>query len=280
MQMYCKISLSVIIAILCSTQFTICEESKKLEIENNDSRRPLPLGFSGPYSRLLWAHGDYTKLKLIIRTNKKDYYPDEAISISFHLRNDSDGDVNILGYPLVPFEGRLRWKLFHSNYDAVIDRAIFKETNQRRNQEDYDNTSVGRGGIHITLKPGHECFLGRYPMNEYIDLSKPDTYEWTCFLATAIFGQYFDPPLQSNTLTFRVLEEGEKAEPIEIGINPPKGEEVFKQPKPPKSVFYVYDDDEPHTPRMRTSDGRSIAKPRKIIDISPETYYHERMPVE
>jgi len=58
-------------------------------------------------------------------------------------------------------------------------------------------------------------------------------------------------------------------------MNPPKGKEVFKQPKPPKSVFYVYEDDEPDYPWIRTDNGRFIAKPRKIIDVSPEMYYRQ-----
>ena len=134
-------------------------------------------------------------------------------------------------------------------------------------------------GWHIELQPGEEHQIGTVDilgqLNRYFDLSIPDTYMLVCFLGTACFGQYYEPLLQSNTLTFRVLENGEKAENTEEDLNPPKGKEVFMQPKPPKNVFYVYDDDEPDYPWMRTDNGPFIAKPRKIIDISPEMYYRD-----
>ena len=65
----------------------------------------------------------------------------------------------------------------------------------------------------------------------------------------------------------------------EPDMNLPEDEEGFKQPKPPKSVFHVYEGDEPDTPWMRTDNGRLIAKPRKVIDISPGMYYSEKPPV-
>ncbi|MCL2348242.1 MAG: hypothetical protein FWC50_08265, partial [Planctomycetaceae bacterium] len=43
--------------------------------------------------------------------------------------------------------------------------------------------------------------------------------------------------------------------------NPLPGKEVFKQPKPPKNVFYIHTDTEPYI---------------KYLDVSPYTYYRER----
>jgi len=41
-----------------------------------------------------------------------------------------------------------------------------------------------------------------------------------------------------------MLEDGEKAENLEEDMISPQGKEVFKQPKLPKSIFYVFDDDD------------------------------------
>jgi len=265
---------------MCPIGIVFCEEPKGLTPEDIaifaashvDGPRRLPF---------LWAHGDYTKLKLIIRSAKKDFELCKPVNVMFFVRNDSDDEITVQSSHIIDNSYDL-WKLFHSNYDAVPLRFILQDQIRKRNEADGDYSGIllPRGATYITLKPGQECQINEDRMDKYFDLSKPDIYELTCFLATACFGQYYDPPLQSNTLTFRILEDDEKAENTEGGMNPHKGEEVFKQPKPPKSVFYVYDDDEPDYPWIRTDNGRFIAKPRKIIDISPEMYYREKVPVE
>ena len=237
----------------------------------------------GPFPPL-WAHGDYTKLKLIIRLEKKDYNPNEPVTIMFFARNDSNNEVTIQDSASIE-DGHSFGRLFHSNYDEVPMTNEWGKMSRlnRLNREsevfgEYGRTlrSMRGSGAHTKLQPGKERRLDRSQLNRYFDLSKPDTYELTCFLATACFGQYYELPLQSNTLTFRILEDGEKAKNTEEGMNPPKGKEVFKQPKPPKSVFYVYEGDEPDDPWIQTDNGRFIAKPRKIIDISPEMYYRQK----
>jgi hypothetical protein len=126
----------------------------------------------------------------------------------------------------------------------------------------------------MKLQPGqkHELHISQICLNDYFDLSKPDTYELTCFTTSFIGGQYYETPRQSNTLTFRVLEGSGHVPTIEDGkrkmeakliyTNPPPGEEVFKQPKPPKNVFYVHTDTEPYI--------------KYLDDVSPYTYYRER----
>ncbi|MCL2624523.1 MAG: hypothetical protein FWD31_12745, partial [Planctomycetaceae bacterium] len=51
--------------------------------------------------------------------------------------------------------------------------------------------------------------------------------------------------------------------------NPPLGEEVFKQPKPPRNVFYVGVGNVLPPPGFNVS-------PLSVIDISPYTYYREK----
>ena len=280
MKMYCKILLFTSILGLCNVKDTFCAEMEKLTDEIRRKIRAELISDGGPRP-FLWAHGDYTKLKLIIRSDKKDYDPGEPVKLMFFLRNDSKSEIHVQE----SFGIEHSWcygKLFYSNHDEVPLVLAWQNIRQNRESEEFDRILRGKesSGLHTKLQPGEErqSFGSTLEqLDRYFDLSQPDTYELTCFLATACFGQYYDPPLQSNTLTFRILEDGEKAENAEGGMNPPKGEEVFKQLKPPKSVFYVYEDDDSGHPWMRTSDGRFIAKPRKIIDVSPETYYRQNV---
>ena len=280
MQTFARILPAVAIWMLCGTGGVFCAETKELtEIKEKISSLSV-LNPEAPPSP--WAHGDYTKLKLIIRSSKKIYNLDEPVRINVFVYNNSDSEVIVKRYSF-SLGGCFTWKLFHSNYDEVDLvpkwKNIFQKWKEYCEKEGVDNSLVLKAegwGSHIKLPPKQEQQVTwGDSLNEYADLSKPDTYELTCFLATACFGQYYEPPLQSNTLTFRVFEKGEKADVIEDGMNPPKGEEVFKQRKPPKSVFYVYED-EPRNPWIKTSDGETIVRPRKIIDVSPETYYHQR----
>ena len=205
----------------------------------------------------LEAHGDYTKLKLIVRSRKPDYNFGEPVWIKFYVRNDSDSEIHMRQMPLASHSSHF-WKLFHSNYDEVVKtpkwEKIFQERIQLRQLSqldqliDHGNHDLNWTKLrYIKLQPGQECELDWDTLNDYYDLTKPDTYELTCFHASFLNGQYYETPLQSNTLTFRILEPtGEEPakyphEPQHIPYtNPPPGEEVFKQPKPPQSKFYIH----------------------------------------
>ena len=221
------------------------------------------------YYEGLHAHGDYPKLKFIIRTKKMDFYPGEPIWIKFYVRNDSDSEIHIWGLTSAKNYTHL-WKLFHSNYDEVVKTQKWEEEFQKHKRQGKSGppswAADGGPPLFIKLQPRQERELDWVPLNGYYDLTKPDTYELTCFHTSFIEGQYYETPLQSNTLTFRVLEgpnhvptvEERKMENTLIYTNPPPGEEVFKQPKPPKNVFYVTTGGEP---------------PVVYLDESPTLYY-------
>jgi len=226
------------------------------------------------YARLQ-AHGDYTKLKLIVRTKKMDFNYGERIYVKFYVRNDSDGDIHVCRLPSTYYCVHY-WKLFHSNYEEVSKTSKMKEEIKKR-QGGYGFSWGGEGGYNYQkLQPGQAAELDWKCLNDLFDLSKPDTYELTCFTTSVIRGQKYEVPLQSNTLTFRILEtpvaedywlrDGvtrREGEPQHIPYtNPPPGEEVFKQPKPPKNVFYIHTNTEPYI---------------EYIDISPYTYYHQKV---
>ena len=266
MQKFYKILLLTTTWVLCGIQLVFCTEIEDLNFEDRHSQfyHDTPSGIR--YYHLLSPCGDYTKLKLIIRSDKKDYNSGDPVNISFFVRNDSNSKVHIYASYRVSHFTHL-WKLFHSNYGEVAKtpkwETEFQEEIIRKRIGTYYEDLWGTisGFNYIKLQPGQEFGLrSSIQLNDYFDLKKPDTYELTCFVPTFIIGQCYEPPLQSNTLTFRVLEEGEKARDIETGINPPKGEEVFKQPKPPKNVFYLW------------------GLPGMPIDVSPAEYY--RLPAE
>jgi len=271
---YCKILLFTVFWVLYDLPFVFCEKLCEEQKKTNALERIVEEFYSVDGHDgirryyFLPAHGDYTKLKLIIRSNRKDYNPGDSINIHFFVHNDSGSEVHIdTSYSMYPFAHL--WKLFHSNYDEAVKMPEWRMEFQRRalkeRKDRYyeDMFSMIGGYTYIKLQPGQEFnFHTSFRLNDYFDLNKPDTYELTCFLATFIMGQCYDPPLQSNTLTFRVLDKDEKADDIETGMNPPKGEEVFKQPKPPKNVFYAIE-----------QGIRQI-----FIDVSPTEYY--RLPAE
>jgi len=223
-----------------------------------------PNGFR--YYDGLPAHGDYTKLKLIVRSKKMDHNLREFVYLKLVIRNDSDSEVHIDSMPLMQDSAHL-WKLFHSNYDEVAKTPKLEEIIQTRKPwvGRYALVAAEGGGPakYIKLKPGQEYELFWFCLNQYFDLTKPDTYEFTCFTETVNSGQFYEPPLQSNTLTFRILEEPSQEETnvretlIFKYTNPPSGEEVFKQPKPPKNVFYISPCE------------------AGIIDVSPYEYYRK-----
>ena len=202
------------------------------------------------------AHGDYAQLKLIVRSRKPEYNRGERVWLKFFVRNDSDSEVHVCCWPSNYYCAHY-WKLFHSNYDEVLKTPKWEEEFQKRKSQGIYGPSWSVGGgppRHLKLQPGQEAGLDRRCLNDLFDLSKPDTYELTCFTTSIIDGQEYQPPLQSNTLTFRVLDEPVAAdywdrdgvtprvrEPQDAPYtNPPPGEEVFKQPKPPKNVFYIH----------------------------------------
>ena len=269
-----KILLFASFGILVSIKLIFCEEPQELPIEDRNPAMYADAANGIRYYRHLVAHGDYTRLKLIIRSDKKDYGPDEPVNIKFFVRNNSNSEIHLKEF-FLPLFFHL-WKLFHSNYDEVIKTSKGEEQVQWRkklswpkdDRHFFDRDDGVFGNLdNIKLQPDQEYeFECSIRLNDYFDLTKSDVYELTCFLPTVIAFQYYDPPLQSNTLTFRVLEDGEKAENLEEGMNPPKGEEVFKQPKPPKNVFYIYNhftgeillDESP------TTIARQRAKERKV----------------
>jgi len=277
MQTYHKVLLvllSAAIGTLCAILLILYEKSKEREALT----LPIEDRTHGYYSDdypdgirrygHLEAHGDYTKLKLIIRTEKKDYCPDDPVDIIFFVRNDSDREVHIgPGFGWQHFFQF--WQLFHSNSEEVL-KTPKGETASQVQPRAPDSRWIEHGGggyRYVKLQSGQERRIDQTRLNDYFDLTKPDTYELTCFLTKFIDGQYYETPLQSNTLTFSVLEEKTRkdeyplpGESEKFPQNPPKGEEVFQQTTPPKNVFYVYDKD---------------SNPM-FIDVSPTTYYRQR----
>ena len=254
----------------------LADKPEELPITNLP--RELNFNMDGTFD-WLEAHGDYTQLKLIIRSQKMNYNPGEPVDIKIFFRNDSDSKIHIgpfWRFDSVTYDG----KLFHSNYDEVARTPKSEEKYQKYKQRPFPFPYLAvsssyfpglswTGVRHYTkLKPGQEYELDWVPLNEDFDLTKSDTYELTCFIRTIAPGQYFEPPLQSNTLTFRVLEEPSQ-EPINARespnvpyTNPPPGEEVFKQPKPPYNVFYIHTDTKPYI---------------EYLDVSPTEYYRQKL---
>jgi len=238
--------------ILCGSTVFVCgQETSELPLEDRDPAMYDDSDDIRQYARLE-AHGDYTRLKLIIRTKKKDFNLGEHVYIRFYVRNDSDDEVHIRQRQPASPHCALFWKLFHSNDEEVAKTPEWEGNYQRLIQLSQLNQLSDHGNPdwnwlrlrYLKLQLGQECELDWRLLNYYYDLTKPDTYELTCFYESFLYGQYYEPPLQSNTLTFRIHEPtGEEPakypyEPQHIPYtNPPPGEEVFKQPKPPKNVF-------------------------------------------
>jgi len=84
----------------------------------------------------LQAHGDYSQLKLIVRSRKPDYHLGERVWLKFFVRNDSDSEVRIYGGPSTLPCAPL-WKLFHSNYDEVAKTPKWEEEFQKHKQGKY-----------------------------------------------------------------------------------------------------------------------------------------------
>ena len=248
---------------LSGTDLLMGEDQKEVPIEDSDPvyYRDYPDGMR--YYPGLEAHGDYTQLKLIVRSRKPDYNLGERVWLKFFVRNDSDSEVHVDCLHSAYWHAHY-WKLFHSNYDEVRKMPKLEELIQQRKRSrsyGFEWPEIGDGRPrYFKLQPGQEVELHWMRLNDLFDLSKPDTYELTCFVTTVILGQKYQPPLQSNTLTFRILEtSGSGAtdtndSPNVTYSNPPPGEEVFKQPKPPKNVFYDQG---------------------KIIDVSPYVFHRE-----
>jgi len=253
----------------------MCEDQEELPVEDRDPAYYVDGSDGIRRYECIEAHGDYTKLKLIVRSRKPDYNLGERVRLKFFARNDSDSEVHIRCLPSTYYCAHY-WKLFHSNYDEAVKTPKLEERIQERKRWGRYGFEWGPIGSHtyIKLQPGQEAELDWMCLNDLFDLSKPDTYELTCFTTSVIDGQEYQPPLQSNTLTFRILETPVAAdywysdgvtqrggEPQHITYtNPLPGEEVFKQPKPPKNVFYVHTNTEPY-----------ILYP----DVSPYDYYRQ-----
>jgi len=222
----------------------------------------------------LKAYGDYTKLKLIIRSEQRDYNPGEHVDIKFFVRNESDSEVHIWGLAPTRCCAHL-WKLFHSNYEEAARTPKWEEIIQKRKQQGRYGVSwvEWKGACFMKLKPGQEQEVDEVYLGGYFNLTKPDTYELTCFQSSFIEGQEYEPPLQSNTLTFRVLEElnmnstNTNEYPDTPYTNPPPGQEVFKQPKPPKNVFY--DASQPPDPAKKPSVYRGWEKEQAAQAAKP-----------
>ena len=273
MKIYCNtIMLLALVWILPGTGLLMCENQEEVPYEDRDPRDYRD-GSDG-IRRYAWlqAHGEYSKLKLIVRSRKTDYNPGERVWLKFFVRNDSDSEVHVRCAP--SYCTRL-WKLFHSNYDEAVKTPKLEAIIQQ--YKEYGTEGQLMGSVRskyecIKLPPGQEAELEWRCLNDLFNLSKPDTYELTCFTTSICHFQEYEPPLQSNTLTFRILEgsihipttEEQKKEPNLIYTNPPPGEEVFKQPQPPKNVFWVHTDTRPYI---------------EYIDVSPYTYikaYHRQ----
>jgi hypothetical protein len=232
--------------------------------------------YSGPenyiakrhYGRLS-AHGDYSKLKLIVRFNQNEYYCGEPVYITFFVRNDSD-DLVHLDPNISPRSFIFLWKLENSQkkpvpYTPLGTEFILERKKHNKNGIDPRTSTANR---FCKLPPGEELELDYLELNKYFDWSLPDEYRLTCFQINSIADQRYDPPLQSNTLTFRVLEipfetnnEPKQWIPSSQFVNPPRGKEFFEQKKEPKNIFYKFDPN---------------SEIREIIDISPHTYYRQR----
>ena len=264
------------------TGLLMCKDQKELPPEDRDPRFYVD-GKDGIRHYVgLMAHGDYTKLKLIIRSKKADYNQGEFVYIRFLVRNESDGEVHICRLPSTYYCAHL-WKLFHSNFDEVSKTPkLEKKIQEHKRSDRYGFEWGGESGYnYLKLKPGQEVELDWKSLNDLFDLSKPDTYELTCFDTSFIQDQEYQPPLQSNTLTFRVLEEPvaknywlrdgvtrRKGEPQDVPYtNPPPGQEVFKQPKPPKNVFY--DASQPPDPAKKPSVYRGWEKEQAAQAAKP-----------
>jgi hypothetical protein len=227
------------------------------------------------YGRIL-AHGNYSKLKLIVRSDKKEYDKGESVYIRFGVRNDSE-DVVYLDTYTRSDRFLFLWSFFNSNNEKVLLTSWGKE--QFEDWEKHNKYGAFRGVPndyyryhYYKLKPGEETetSLTKFRLSDYFHLIQPGEYRLTCFQIDFMHYQKYDPPLQSNTLTFRVLDtplpknqqndpiKKEKAIELTEFVNPPRGEEVFEQKEEPKNIFYNPD------------------TANEIIDISPHTYYRLR----
>ncbi|MDR2755342.1 MAG: hypothetical protein LBC20_06510 [Planctomycetaceae bacterium] len=232
------------------------------------------------YYRHLTAHGDYSKLKLIVRSNRKEYYRERPVYVNFWVRNDSDGVVHLFNQSM---ECIFLWKLVHSQQGKVSYTSLGEERILPYKKNPPLKISPGGGGKGYRfrkLKPGEEMELrGQVNLNRYFDISLPGEYQLICPLLNLIDRQRYDPSLQSNTLVFRILDqpvpESEKenmATEDEIlhhhywdlkFTNPPRGEEIFEQKKEPKNIFYIF------------KNGKEIES-----EVSPYIYNQQRAEAE
>jgi hypothetical protein len=221
----------------------------------------------------LAAHGDYSKLKQIIRSAKNEYFRGEPIMIAFSIRNDSKDIVHI--HNILPaYKSIFLWKMINSRQETVQYTTVGKEVVLKMEKEKDIGFSVASyNGKHFyKLQPEEEILLSNSIELTYIfDLSLPDEYQLTCPQINFMDNQKYDPPLLSNTLTFRILDipfnrnesTGRSVSRRIMNIvsfaNPPRGKEIFEQKEEPKNIFYNPDTDIKET-----------------IDISPYTYFLQR----
>ena len=304
----------------------MCEDQKEVPIEDRGPEKYFDTPDDIRHYRHLYARGDYTRLKLIVRSEMTDYYSGEPVVLRFFVRNDSNKEIHI-DTLMIPEDSAHLWKLIHSNDEEVAKTPRWEKDSQMYGHFLPSPRDFGGGPARIRfdylkLQPGQEWELSGVLLNDYYDLTKPDTYELTCFQQTFIDNQYYETPMQSNTLTFRILERtGQqlprlRTEPQKVPYmdrspfeqilfdsdraviakrdnltpeqaaalpnprivppkpeqvpftNPPPGEEVFKQPQPPRNVFYVGVGNVLPPPGFNVS-------PLSVIDISPYSYYRQ-----
>jgi hypothetical protein len=256
--------------ILCYTNAYPYE--KKIPEENNDSHYYRDRDGIRRYAHL-HAHGNYSKLKLIVRSDKKEYSRGEAVFIKFWVRNDSEEVIHIYDVPVTKYCIFL-WKLTNYQQRVVPYTSLGKKyilTEKKNNEHGIDFGSFGKF-LFRKLQPNEEMELSisEVELNKNWDISFPDTYQLTCGQINFMSHQKYDPPLQSNTLTFRVLDKplpkneqndqtDKKRENSSAEFtNPPRGEEIFEQKKEPKNIFF-----KPNTAG-------------EVMDISPHVYYQQR----
>ena len=189
----------------------IDNDLNEVPIEDSDPEKYRDTPDSVRHYRHLYAHGDYTKLKLIVCSEKMDYYPGDPVYLKFYVRNDSNGAIHI-DKAALPRHYAYLWKLFHSNDDEVEKTPKWEKDSQIRPSTYVYNPRTFVGGPisiifdYIKLQPGQRWELDTVSLNQYYMLSKPDAYKLTCFQTSFIDNQCYETPLQSNTLTFRILD--------------------------------------------------------------------------
>lgn len=160
--------------------------------------------------------GEYVQLKYVLRSNKREYKEAEPVFVRLFIRNESEAAVNLC-LDASAFWQDQRWFLTNEK-DETMPKTRFGKRRIPETIKPAENVDwLLSEPSFVTLESGKELEIGpgEIQLDLYHDISMPGKYRLKTARSTLIPGQRFDPPLESNELTFEIVA-GRYLEPEDL----------------------------------------------------------------